>query len=135
MYHRGGNNSSGKRISSGISYGEVADRSNEKHEYHFLRSEQQNKNPPQARQAWPCGKGKRWRWSWWEGKGREGKGSHAATIKSTQRTTAALGAKFDKFNLLDDDSEVSSEEEEGVGASSRSTKALTCHIKKKGKIS
>jgi hypothetical protein len=34
-----------------------------------------------------------------------GKGNHASTIKSMQRTIAALGAKFDKFNILDDDSD------------------------------
>jgi hypothetical protein len=43
-----------------------------------------------------------------------GKGSHTATIKSIQHTTAALSTKFDIFIIPDDDSDDSSEEEKKV---------------------
>jgi hypothetical protein len=55
------------------------------------------------------------------------------TLKNIQRTIAALGAKFDKFNIPDDDSEDWSEDEEGDGASNRSNEALTHQSKKNGK--
>jgi hypothetical protein len=127
-----GNNSSGKRGSSGISDGEVADRFYEKHEYHALSSEQNNnirlKRVKRGHVGKAqCGGGR-------DGKG-GGKGSHTVTIKSMHRTISELGAKYGNFNIPDDDYDDLSEDEEGAGASNSSNQAWTRQIKKKGKRS
>jgi hypothetical protein len=64
-----------------------------------------------------------------------GKVNHDATINYMQRTIAALGANFDKFKIPDEDSEDSSNDEKGAGASSHSNQALNFQSKKKGERS
>jgi hypothetical protein len=48
------------------------------------------------------------------------------------RNIAALGTKFNKFNIPDDDSGDLSDDEEGTGASNHYNQALTFQSKKKG---
>jgi hypothetical protein len=128
-----GNNSYGKRCSSGISYvsnATVYDRFFEKHEYHALTSEQNNTlcikrpNRGHAGNGQGCGGNN-------NGKG-GGKVPQAVNLKSMSRSIATPGGKFYKFNIPHDDGdqeEDPSEKEEGTSNSSNSS--LTQQSKKK----
>jgi hypothetical protein len=129
---KGGKNSFGRRGSSGISNvynGAVDDRFFEKHGYHALTHEKKNK----LRLKWLT-RGRVGNSHGGVGNGNgNGKGNgKGPTLKSPNRSIAALATKLDKFNLPnddDDDDDESSEEEEG--SSSHSNASLTRQNKKK----
>jgi hypothetical protein len=106
---KGGNNSFEKRGSSGISYvsnAAVDDRFFEKHEYHALTPEQ--KNTLRLKQLKHVHVGND------HGGGGNGNGKgndKCPTLKSLNRSIAALPTKFDKFNLPNDYDDESSDEE------------------------
>jgi hypothetical protein len=120
---KGNNNSFGKRGSSGISNvsnAAVDNRFFEKHEYHALTPEHNNTLRLKRLKSGHVGNG--------HGGGDNGNGKgngKGPTLKSLNRSIAALATKFDKFNLTnDDDDDESSEEEEGT--SNHSNTAMTC---------
>jgi hypothetical protein len=117
---KGFKNSFSKRGSSGISNVSNAaddDRFFEKHEYHALNPEHKNTLCLKHLKLGHVG----------NVYGVNGKGP---TLKSLNRSIAALATKFDKFNLPnDDDDNESSEEEEGT--CNRSNAARNCQRKKK----
>jgi hypothetical protein len=124
----GGKSSYGKRGFSGISNvsnSAVDNRFFEKHEYHALTPEQKNT-------LWL----KRLKWGH-VGNGQGGGGNSngkggdkGPTLKSLTRSIAAMGAKFDKFSIPNDEDEDESSEEEEV-AYNRSNVTLTFQSKKK----
>jgi hypothetical protein len=133
---KGGKNSFGKRCSSGISSvsnAAVDDRLFEKHGYHVITPEQKNtlrlKRLKRGHVGNVHGGG---------GTGNVKGNSKGPTLKSLNRSIAALAIKCDNFNFPndddyddddDDDDDESSEEEEG--SSNRSNAALTRQSKKK----
>jgi hypothetical protein len=129
---KAGNNSFGKRNSSGISNvsnAAVDDRFFEKHEYHALTPDQ--KNTMRLKRLKRLKRGH-------FGKGHSGNcngtgnnNGMGPTIKSTARSIAALTTKIDKFSLRDDDEDEDESSEEEEGTSIRSNAALTRQIKKK----
>jgi hypothetical protein len=126
---KAGNNSYGKRHSTGISNVSntaVDDRFFEKHEYNALTPDK--KNTLRLKLIKLCHVGKSHTGSGNNNGKNNGKG---VTIKSITLSIAALSTKIDKFSLPDDnkDEDESSDEEEGT--SNRSNAALTRQIKKK----
>jgi hypothetical protein len=63
-----------------------------------------------------------------------GKSRSKSTIKSMQRTIAALNTNMDQFYLPDVDNDEISEDEDGADASNCTNQTLTCQTKKKGKM-
>jgi hypothetical protein len=119
---KGSKNLFDKRGSSGIynvSNAAVDDRSFEKHEYHALTPEQKNTLRLERLKRGHVGNG--------HGGGGNGNGKgndKGPTLKSLNRSIAALAKKVDKFNLLNDDDDDESSEEEG-GTSNRDNAAMT----------
>jgi hypothetical protein len=127
---KGSMNSFGKRGSSSISNvsnTSVDDRFFKKHEYRALNPDQKNTLLLKCLKHVHVGNVHGGNCS---GNG-NGKGNiKGPTIKSLNRSIAALAAKFDKFNLPNDDKyDESSDEEEST--STRSNAALTRQSKKK----
>jgi hypothetical protein len=117
---KGGKNSFGERGSSGISNvsnAAVDDRFFEKHAYHALTPEKKNTVRLKRLKSAHVGNG--------HGGGVNGHGNgngngngngkvngKGPTLKSLNRSIAALAKKYDNFNLPNDDDDESSEEEE-----------------------
>jgi hypothetical protein len=102
---KGGKNLFGKRCSSGISNvsnAAVDGRFFDKHEYHALTPEQKNTLRLKRMKLGHVGNGH-------DGNGNgNGKGNgKGPTLKSINRSIAALATKFDKFNLPNDDDDES----------------------------
>jgi hypothetical protein len=107
----------------------VDDRFFEKHEYHDITPEQKNTLRLKKLKHAHVGNG-----HGGSGNG-NGKGNDKGpTLKSLNRSIAALATKFDKFNLQndDDDDDESSEEEEGTSNRSNVTLTRHCNKKKRG---
>jgi hypothetical protein len=125
---KAGKNSYGKRHSTGIyvSNANVDDIFFEKHEYNDLTPNQKNTLRLKRLKRGHVGKSH-------NGAGNNNGKSNgkAVTIKSLNRSIAALSTKIDKLSLPDDneDEDESSDEEEGT--SNRSNAALTRQSKKK----
>jgi hypothetical protein len=126
--NQGGKNSYGKRgssVISNISNAAVDDRFFEEHEYYALTPEQNN---TLRLKPLKCGHVR-------NGQGGGGNGNGKSdvkgpTLKSLMCSILALGAKFDKFSLPNNDDEDESSEEED-GFSNRSNVVLTHQSRKK----
>jgi hypothetical protein len=125
---KAGNNSYGKRHSTGISVSNSAvdDRFFEKHEYNSLTPDQKNTLRLKRLKRGHVGKSH-------TGAGNNnGKNNgKAVTIKSLTRSIAALSTKIDKFSLPDDNEYEDESSDEEEGNSNCSNAALTRQSKKK----
>jgi hypothetical protein len=128
---KGNKNSFGKRGSSGISNVSNAafdDRFFEKHEYHAFTPEQKNTLFLKRLKRGHVGYGHGGSVNG-NGNGKGKCNGKVPTLKSLNRSIAALATKFDKFDLPNDGDDESSEEEEST--SNLSNSALTRQSKKK----
>jgi hypothetical protein len=126
---KAGNNSYGKRHSTGISNvsnANVGDRFFDKNEYNTITPDQKNTLRLKRLKRGHVGKSH-------TGAGNnnvKGNGK-AVTIKSLTRSIAALSTKIDKFSLHDDNQDEDESLDEEEGTSKRSNAALTRQSKKK----
>jgi hypothetical protein len=126
---KAGNNSYGKRHSTGISNvsnAAVDDRLFEKHEYNALTPDQKNTLRLNRLKGGHVVKSQTG-----TGNNNDKKNGKGATIKSLTRSIAALSTKIDKFSLPDDDEDEEESSDEEEGTSNRSNDALTRKSKKK----
>jgi hypothetical protein len=126
---KAGKNSFGKRNSTGISNvsnSAVDKRYFEKHEYHALSPDHNNKPRLKRLKCGHVGKGHTGNGN---GNGNGNNSRKGATIKSLTHSITALSTKIDKFSLPDDDEDESSDEEERK--SNCSNAALISQSKKK----
>jgi hypothetical protein len=128
---KGRKNSFGKRGSSGIanaSNAAVDDRFFEKHEYKAFTPE--HNNTLRLRRL-KCGNVGNGHGGGGNGNGKGNNNDKGPTLKSLNRSNAALATKFDKFNFPNDDDDDDEYSEEYEVNSNRSNVALTLQSKKK----
>jgi hypothetical protein len=124
---KAGNNSYGKRNSTGISNisnAAVDDRFFEKIEYHALTTGQSNTIRLKRLKRGHVGKGHTR-----NGNGNGKNSGNGDTIKYIAYSIAALSTKIDKFSLPDDDDDEYEYSDEEEGTSNRSNAALNLQIK------
>jgi hypothetical protein len=126
---KAGKNSYGKRHSTGISNvsnAAVDDRFFEKHEYNALTPDQKNTLRLKRLKRGHVGK-----IHTGTGNNNGKKNGKGATIKSLNRSIAALSTKIDKFSLPDDDDDEDESSDEEEVTPNRSNADLTRQNKKK----